>query len=51
MSERRTRRGFMGLTSIAIAGALGGPSPRRTTLAAAAADTGDADLVVFNAKV
>jgi predicted amidohydrolase YtcJ len=53
MSERRTRREFMGLTGTAVAGALGGAWPARPAAlqAAAAADGGNPDLVVFNAKV
>ena len=51
MSERRTRRDFMGLTSGAVAGALGAPWFGRSVAAVAAAEGGDADLVVHNAKV
>ena len=58
--NRLRRREFMGLTGAGIAGALGGPalgaSPASAaafgqTAAPAAANTQDADLVVFNAKV
>ena len=51
MSEQRTRREFMGLTGAAIAGASIGPWLGGASVAAAAADAGNADLVVFNAKV
>jgi predicted amidohydrolase YtcJ len=43
----RTRRGFIGLTGAGIAALAGGPWLRL----AAAAETQDPDLVVFNAKV
>ena len=49
--ERHTRRDFMGLTGAGIAGAVGGPLLGAAPAAAAAADIGDADQVVFNAKV
>ena len=51
MSERHTRRGFMGLTSTAIAGAVSAPWYGATVAAAAGAEAGNADLVVTNAKV
>ncbi len=51
MSERRTRRDFMGLTAGVMAGSLGQPWFSRTVAAAAGAETGSADLVVTNAKV
>ena len=51
MSERRTRREFMGLTGTAITGAFSGPWLGGASMAAAAAEAGNADLVVFNAKV
>ena len=51
MSEQRTRREFMGLTGAAIAGAFSGPWLGGASVAAAAADAGNAELVVFNAKV
>lgn len=51
MSERHTRREFVGLTGTAIAGAFGIPWLGGAAVAAAAADAGNADLVVFNAKV
>ncbi|MGC4083997.1 MAG: amidohydrolase family protein [Vicinamibacterales bacterium] len=51
MSERRTRRDFMGLTAGAVAGSLGHPWFTPTVAAAAAAETGSADLIVLNAKV
>jgi predicted amidohydrolase YtcJ len=50
MSERQTRRGFMGVTSAALAGAFGAPWTAQVAMAAAA-DGGNADLVVLNAKV
>ncbi len=51
MSERHTRRGFMGLTGAAMAGALGSPWFTSTVAGAAGAEAGNADLVVFNAVV
>ncbi|MBS1818997.1 MAG: amidohydrolase [Acidobacteria bacterium] len=51
MSERRTRREFMGLTAGAAAGVLGQPWFTRTVAAAAGAEAGNADLIVLNAKV
>jgi predicted amidohydrolase YtcJ len=47
MMNRYTRRGFLGLAGAGVAGVAGGP----WLGAAAAAEAGDADLVVFNAKV
>ncbi len=44
---RHSRRGFLSLTGVGIAGVFGGPWLEAT----AAAETQDADLVVFNAKV
>src|SRR5580704_14897341 len=46
MNQRQTRRGFLGLTGAGIAGVVTGP-----WLGCASAAEGDADLVVFNAKV
>src|SRR5580658_1447389 len=46
-NHRRSRRGFLSLTGAGIAGVIGGTWPR----AVADAETQDADLVVFNAKV
>ena len=51
MSDRQTRRGFMGVTAGALAGAFGGPWFGRTVAAAAGAEAGNADLIVTNAKV
>ncbi len=51
MSERHSRRGFMGLTGGALAGALGAPWFTSTVAGAAGAEGGNADLVVTNAKV
>ncbi|MGE3956143.1 MAG: amidohydrolase [Vicinamibacterales bacterium] len=51
MSERRTRRDFMGLTAGAVAGSLGHPWFTRTVAAAAGAEGGNADLIVVNATV
>jgi len=51
MSERHSRRGFMGLTGGALAGALGSPWFTSTVAGAAGAEGGNADLVVTNAKV
>ena len=47
MNRRHSRRGFLSLTGGGIAGLVGGP----WLGSAAAADTQNADLVVFNAKV
>jgi predicted amidohydrolase YtcJ len=46
-NHRHSRRGFLGLTGAGIAGMIGSPWQGL----AAPADTQDADLVVFNAKV
>ncbi len=46
-NDHPSRRGFLGLAGAGIAGLAGGPWLK----AAAAADSPDADLVVFNAKV
>ena len=51
MSERQTRRGFMGVTAGALAGAFGRPWFSSTVAAAAGAEAGNADLIVTNAKV
>jgi hypothetical protein len=54
MSERHTRRGFMGLAGSAVAGAIGSRTLSGAAAAAQAqvqAQGGNADLVVFNAKV
>lgn len=51
MSERRTRRDFMGLTAGVMAGSLGRPWFTATVAAAAGAEAGNADLIVLNAKV
>ena len=51
MSERHSRRGFMGLTGGALAGALGAPWFTSTVAGAAGAEGGNADLVVTNAVV
>ena len=48
--ERHDRRWFMGLAGSGLAGLFGGAG-LGTTTAVAAADTQDADLVVFNAVV
>lgn len=49
--ERHSRRWFMGLAGSGVAGVFGGTRLGNTTTLAAAPDTQDADLVVFNAKV
>jgi predicted amidohydrolase YtcJ len=49
--ERHNRRSFMGLAGSGMAGILGGTTLGSATALAAAPDTQDADLVVFNAKV
>jgi predicted amidohydrolase YtcJ len=49
--ERYGRRWFMGLTGSGLAGVFGGAGLGTTAALAAAPDTQDADLVVFNAKV
>ena len=52
MTDRQSRREFMGLTAAGVAGLLAPPWLRGSRgLSAAAAPTGDADLVVFNARV
>jgi predicted amidohydrolase YtcJ len=51
MTARHSRRDFMGLTGSVVAAALGAPWFERAVGAVAAADAGNADLVVFNAKV
>ena len=51
MSERHTRRGFMGLTGGVIGAAVGTPWFTTTVAGAAGAESGNADLVVTNAKV
>ncbi len=54
MSERRTRRDFMGLTVGSVAGAAAGagtPWFTRTVAAQQGAQAGTADLIVTNAKV
>src|SRR4249919_2659413 len=49
--ERYGRRWFMGLTGSGLAGVFGGAGLGTTAALAAAPDSQDADLVVFNAKV
>src|SRR5262245_31392983 len=49
--ERHSRRSFMGLAGSGVAGVLSGTSLGSSPAYAAAPDTQDADLVVFNAKV
>ena len=53
MSDRRSRREFMGLSAAGAAGALTGPwsGDVRTASVARASQSQDADLVVFNARV
>ena len=51
MSERQSRRAFMGLTGAGVAGALGSPWLGATPAAQASPDTASPDLVVFNARV
>ena len=51
MKNRHSRRGFMGLTGAGIAGVVSAPWLGAIPAAAAAPDTQDADLVVFNAVV
>ena len=46
-----SRRSFMGLAGSGVAGLLSGGSLGSAPAYAAAPDTQDADLVVFNAKV
>jgi predicted amidohydrolase YtcJ len=53
-TRNRSRREFVGLTGAGLAGLAGAPwldRPAGAAQAAAAADTQDVDLVVFNAKV
>src|SRR6187397_1299888 len=50
-SPRRSRRDFMGLTGAGVAGLVAAPGFGAASAAAAAADTLEPDLVVFNAKV
>jgi predicted amidohydrolase YtcJ len=53
-TRNRSRREFVGLTGAGLAGLAGAPwldRPAGAVQAAAAADTQDVDLVVFNAKV
>ena len=45
MSERRTRRDFMGLTAGVVAGSLGRPWFTATVAAAAGAEAGNAEIV------
>jgi len=49
--ERHSRRSFMGLAGSGVVGALGGTTLWSAAALAAAPETQDADLVVFNAKV
>jgi len=51
MNHRQSRRNFMGLTAGAVATTFGSPLFSRTVAAVAGAATGDADLIVINAKV
>jgi predicted amidohydrolase YtcJ len=52
MNHRKSRREFMGLTAgAAAAAAFGSPWFTRTVAAVAAADAGNADLIVINANV
>ncbi len=51
MKQRHNRRDFLGITGAGIAGVVSGPWLGTTPAAAAAVDTADADLVVFNGKV
>jgi hypothetical protein len=51
MNHRRSRREFMGLTAGTVAVAFGRPWFSRTVAAVAAADAGNADLIVINANV
>src|SRR5262245_22615524 len=51
MSERPSREDFMGLTAGAVAATFGSPWFSRSVAAVAAADAGNADLVVINANV
>jgi predicted amidohydrolase YtcJ len=51
MTDRPSRRDFMGLTVGAVAATLSSPWVSRTVAAVAAAEAGKADLVVINANV
>ena len=51
MSDRHTRRDFMGLTAGAVAATFGRTWLSPNVAFAAAAEAGDADLIVTNAKV
>ena len=51
MTDRQSRRDFMGLTIGAVAAAFSSRWVNRTVAAVAGVDTGNADLVVINAKV
>jgi len=51
MTDRRSRRDFMGLTVGTVAGSLGSPWFSRSVAAAVPAGSRDADLVVTNARV
>src|SRR5437870_10366989 len=51
MKHGRSRREFFGLTGAAVAGVAGGPFLAATRTAAAAPDTQNPDLVVFNGVV
>ncbi len=51
MTDRPSRRDFMGLTVGAVAATLSSPWVSRTVAAVADAEAGKADLVVINAKV
>ena len=51
MSERPSRRDFMGLTAGAVAATFGSPWFSRSVAAVFAAEAGNADLVVINANV
>src|SRR5262245_46672759 len=51
MTERHSRREFIGLTSAATAGIIAGSSPGGSLAGAAPPDARDPDLVVFNANV
>ncbi|HEY1305693.1 MAG TPA: amidohydrolase [Vicinamibacterales bacterium] len=51
MNARPSRREFMGLTAGAVAVTIGSPWFSRSVAAVAAADAGNADLIVVNANV
>src|SRR5690349_14802084 len=51
MNARPSRRHFMGLTAGAVASSFGAPWFNRAVAAVAAADAGNADLIVINANV